>query len=97
MSAKNETNPLLTNGKRHLKLKPQRGISKKSITRLARRGGIARMSSTIHKEAVSIIDYFINKVMHDAVAVSRTYGRKTIFLKDINYALDNQNRKLYGS
>jgi histone H4 len=82
--------------KRHSKTKKERGITKNAIERLARRGGNPRLSGKVYGEARNIIDYFIDHIVRVAVEMARYSKRKTIYTKDVRYALEGLNRPLYG-
>ena len=90
-------NQAKTKAKRHAHHgKKDRGITKPAIVRLARRGGIPRISSRIYEEARHVIDYYLDRVVKEAVMLAKYSKRKTIFLKDVRYVLARQQRPLYG-
>ena len=72
------------------------GITKPAIRRLARRGGIKRMSGMIYEEARGVLKVFLENVLKDAVVYCEHAKRKTCTASDIVYALRRQGRVLYG-
>lgn len=84
--------------KRHRKILRDsvQGITKPAIRRLARRGGVQRISGMIYEEARSALQFFLQKVIFDAAAYSDLSKRKTITAMDVVYALKRQGRTLYG-
>ena len=72
------------------------GISNGAIKRLARRGGIKRISSDCYHEMRSIYLRFLDRLVNDAYSYSECAKRKTIFPIDVIYALKRQGRNLYG-
>ncbi|XP_072969611.1 uncharacterized protein [Typha angustifolia] len=73
-----------------------RGITKVSIRRLARRGGVKRMSGLVYEETYDILRMFLEKVIRDAVTYMEHAHRQTVTAMDIAYALKHQSRTLYG-
>jgi histone H4 len=72
------------------------GITKPAIRRLARRGGVKRISSLIYEETRGVLKVFLESIMHDAVAFMEHARRKTITALDVIYALKRQGKTLYG-
>jgi len=72
------------------------GITKPAIRRLARRGGVKRISGLIYEEARGVLKVFLESIMHDAVAFMEHARRKTITALDVIYALKRQGKTLYG-
>lgn len=73
-----------------------KGISKASIRRLARRGGVKRISGVVYEEARHILHTFLSSVLQDAATFAEHQKRKTCTALDIIYALKRQGRTLYG-
>lgn len=71
-------------------------ITKKDIRRLARRGGVKRISDGIYGEARGALMSFLRTVIHDAAAYTTHDQRKTVSAVDVIYALKNHGRTLYG-
>jgi histone H4 len=82
--------------RRHLKIARDNieGITKPSIRRLARRGGVKRISATIYDETRSVIRSFLEQVIRDAVAYTEHAQRNTVTSLDIVHALKRQGREL---
>lgn len=86
-------------GKRHTKraTKPSsEGITKPAIRRLARRGGVKRISSFIYDDTRQVLKSFLEHVVRDAVTYTEHARRKTVTAIDVVYALKRQGRTLYG-
>lgn len=73
-----------------------RGIKKSDIRRLARRGGVKRISGLTYECIRDILKIFLENVIRDAVIYTLYAKRKTITAKDVVYALKHQGRTLYG-
>ena len=63
------------------------GITKLAIRRLARRGGVKRISGRIYKETRGVLKVFLENVIRDAVTYTEHGKRKTVTSMDIVYAL----------
>ena len=72
------------------------GITKPAIRRLARRGGVKRISGLIYEETRGVLKVFLENVIRDAVTYCEHARRKTIQAMDVVYALKRQGRTLYG-
>ena len=72
------------------------GITKPAIRRLARRGGVKRISATVYDETRSILRTFLENVIRDSVTYTEHAKRKTVTALDVVYALKRQGRTLYG-
>ena len=72
------------------------GITKPAIRRLARRGGVKRISSYIYEETRSVLRGFLENVIRDSVTYTEHARRKTVTALDVVYALKRQGRTLYG-
>merc|ERR1711951_27751 len=79
--------------KRHRKVLRDniQGITKPAIRRLARRGGVKRISGLIYEETRGVLN-----VIRDAVTYTEHAKRKTVTAMDVVYALKRQGRTLYG-
>lgn len=85
--------------KRHRKvvLRDQiNGVTKPALRRLARRGGVKRISNHIYEESRNTLKSFLEQVVRNAVAFSEHAHRKTVTSMDVVYALKRQGRTLYG-
>jgi len=72
------------------------GITKPAIRRLARRGGIKRISSLTYDETRGVLKKFLQDVLRDAVVYTEHAQRKTVMSQDVVQALKRQGRPLYG-
>jgi histone H4 len=72
------------------------GITKPAIRRLARRGGVKRISGLIYEETRGVLKVFLENVIRDAVTYTEHARRKTVTHMDVLYALKRQGRTLYG-
>ena len=72
------------------------GITKPAIRRLARRGGVKRISGLIYEETRGVLKVFLENVIRDAVTYTEHAKRKTVTALDVVYALKRQGRTLYG-
>ena len=72
------------------------GITKPAIRRLARRGGVKRLSGLIYDETRGVLKVFLENIIRDAVTYTEHARRKTVVAMDIVYALKRQGRPLYG-
>ena len=72
------------------------GITKPAIRRLARRGGVKRISSYIYEETRVVLRSFLENVIRDSVVYTEHAKRKTVTALDVVYALKRQGRTLYG-
>jgi len=72
------------------------GITKPAIRRLARRGGVKRISSLIYNETRDVFANYLKDVIRDAVTYTEHAKRKTVSTTDVLYALKRQGHTLYG-
>jgi histone H4 len=72
------------------------GITKPAIRRLARRGGVKRISGLIYEETRTVLKSFLEGVIRDSVTYTEHAKRKTVTSLDVVYALKRQGRTLYG-
>src|SRR6185503_727159 len=84
--------------KRHRKVLRENilGITKPAIRRLARRGGVKRISGLVYEETRGVLKVFLEHVIRDAVIYTEHARRKTVTALDVIYALKRQGRTLYG-
>ncbi|CAG5917173.1 unnamed protein product [Menidia menidia] len=85
--------------KRHRKVLRDniQGITKPAIRRLARRGGVKRISGLIYEETRGVLKVFLENVIRDAVTYTEHAKRKTVTAMDVVYALKRQGRTLSNS
>ena len=84
--------------KRHRKVLRDniQGITKPAIRRLARRGGVKRISGLIYDETRGVLKVFLENVIRDSVTYTEHARRKTVTAMDVVYALKRQGKTLYG-
>lgn len=79
-----------------IKKQQRTSLTKGSIRRLARRGGIKRISDSVYDQTRDFVDYFLNSIVKDAAVFAEHAKRKTITAMDVIYALKRCGRSLYG-
>ena len=72
------------------------GITKPAIRRLARKGGVKRISGMMYEETRKVLKTFLENVIRDCVTYTEHAQRKTITSVNIVYALKRQGQTLYG-
>jgi histone H3/H4 len=84
--------------KRHAKVLRDniQGVTRPAIRRVARRGGVKRISGLIYEETRAVLKVFLENVIRDAVTYTEHARRKTVTAMDVVYALKRQGRTLYG-
>ena len=84
--------------KRHRKILRDniQGITKPAIRRLARRGGVKRISGLIYDETRGVLKLFLESVIRDSVTYTEHAKRTTVTSLDVIYAVKRQGRPLYG-
>ena len=84
--------------KRHKKVLRDniQGITKPAIRRLARRGGVKRISGLIYEETRGVLKIFLTHIIRDAITYTDHARRKTVTAMDVVYGLKRQGRTLYG-
>ena len=80
----------------HPPLPPPPLPQKPAIRRLARRGGVKRISGLIYEETRGVLKVFLENVIRDAVTYTEHARRKTVTALDVVYALKRQGKTLYG-
>lgn len=73
-----------------------RGISNGSIRRLARRGGVKRISCMMYEETRGVLKVFLENIIKDATTYTAYANRKTVTAGDIIMSLKQNGRTLYG-
>ena len=63
------------------------GITKPAIRRLARRGGVKRISGLMYEETRRVLKAFLTDIIHDAVQYADCARRKTVTVLDVVHAL----------
>ena len=84
--------------KRHRKVLRDniQGVTKPAIKRLARRGGVKRISGLIFEETRGVLKVFLENVLKDTVVFTEHARRRTVSTLDVVHALKRQGRTLYG-
>ncbi|XGW20320.1 hypothetical protein V3C99_003824 [Haemonchus contortus] len=72
------------------------GITKGDIRRLARRGGVQRISEDVYELIRGVLGVFLEEVIHDAVTYCEHVKRKTVTVMDVVYALKRRGYATYG-
>lgn len=71
-------------------------MTRGGIRRLARRGGVKRISDGIYEDTRNFVDEFLKLIVKDSVIFADNSKRKTITAMDIVYSLKRCGRTLYG-
>ncbi|KAJ7827247.1 histone-fold-containing protein, partial [Mycena olivaceomarginata] len=86
--------------KRHCKILRETSrvhIPKPAIRRLARHGGVKRISGLIYEETHGVLKIFLENVICDSVTYTEHAKRyKAVTALDVVYALKRSGRTLYG-
>ena len=82
--------------KRNIPSNNIQGITKPAIRRLARRGGVKRISGMMYEETRTVLKTFLGNCIRDAVTYTEHGRRKTVTALDVVYALKRQGKTLYG-
>ncbi|CAG8469728.1 1493_t:CDS:2 [Diversispora eburnea] len=77
--------------KRHRKILRDniQGITKPAIRRLARRGGVKRISGLIYEETRGVLKVFLENVIRDAVTYTEHAKRKTVTSLDVGQKMQS--------
>jgi len=83
--------------KRHRKILRDniQGVTKGAI-RLARRGGVKRISGDIYDETRKVLKLYLEGLLKEITDVVETCKRKTVCVTDVVYVLRRQGRPIYG-
>ena len=73
-----------------------KGITRGSIRRLARRGGVKRISGELYDEVRDVLKTFVDGVVRDAVAYTEHAKRRTVTAVDVVNALRKRGKLIYG-
>ena len=68
-----------------------RGISKPEIRRLARRGGVKRISGLIYEDIRGCLKLFLEDAIRDAYTYTQHANRNTVTAMDVVYALKKKD------
>ena len=72
------------------------GITKGDIRRLARRGGVKRISAGIYPCTRDVLMQWLNKLVKDSIVFMEHANRSTVFASDVVYALKRRGQCIYG-
>lgn len=67
-----------------------------AIRRLARRGGVKRISSNSYQGVRDFVDEFLHRVVSDSTVYAEAGKRRTVTAMDVVYALKKSGRAIYG-
>ncbi|CAE7200480.1 hypothetical protein CFE70_008068 [Pyrenophora teres f. teres 0-1] len=84
--------------KRHMKIQKDNiyGVTKGDIRRLARRGGVKRISATIYDDVRDALRQRLRLILQRVCAVIDSSGRKTVSVSDIVFTLRGLGNPIYG-
>jgi histone H4 len=68
------------------------GITKPAMRRLARRGGVKRISALIYNESRTVLKAFLENIIREAITYTKHARRKTVTSLYAVYALKRQGR-----
>jgi histone H4 len=88
--------PVLARDRRRVLRDNIQGVTKQAIRRLARRGGVKRISGLIYEETRGVLKTFLKNILKDAICYTEHAKRKTVTCMDVVYALRRQGRTIYG-
>lgn len=72
------------------------GIRKPEIRRLARRGGVKRISGEVYKETRDMLKLFLDDIVRDAIRYTEHARRRTVSTLDVVAAMRRRGRPIYG-
>ena len=70
-------------------------ISRPAFCRLARKGGVERMSGLIYEECCGVLQTFLKLVIWDIIIFTQYCERKTVTPIDVIFALKQHGRNVY--
>ena len=73
-----------------------KSVTKGSIRRLARRGGVKRISGLLYEEVRGVVKGFVSATVRDATSYCEHAARKTVSALDVVHALKKRGRMIYG-
>jgi histone H4 len=85
-------------GKRHRKVLRDtiHGVTKPAIRRLARRGGVKRISATIYDDIRAALKARLESILQDCVIYVEYRNAKTVTVHDVIHSLSRMGRPLWG-
>ncbi|QIW98634.1 hypothetical protein AMS68_004152 [Peltaster fructicola] len=72
------------------------GVTKASIRKLARRGGVKRISCTIYDHTREVLKQWLQSLIRDIVLYVDHAGRRTVMTSDVVHALRRRGTPIYG-
>jgi histone H4 len=72
------------------------GITKGAIRRLARRGGVKRISYQIYEYSREVLINFMEKLVRDSITYTEHGNRKTVTTMDVIHAMKRQGKAILG-
>ncbi|KAK6356174.1 Histone H4 [Orbilia javanica] len=72
------------------------GITRPAIRRIARRGGVKRISASIYEEVRTVIKDYLIPIINSCVIYTEHARRKTVTTTDVVHALRARGRTIYG-
>lgn len=72
-------------------------LSKPEIVRLARRGGVKRMSGIVYEEMRDVLRKFLENLLRDTVAYTEHSRRKTVIPMDVVMALKSSGNHTWST
>ncbi|KAF3936103.1 hypothetical protein ABW20_dc0109435 [Dactylellina cionopaga] len=84
--------------KRHRKILRDniQGITRPAIRRLARRGGVKRITASMYEEVRGVLKTHLEQILSRAVAYCEHARRKTVTVTDVVHALRQLGTPIYG-
>ncbi|CAJ0914652.1 608_t:CDS:2 [Entrophospora sp. SA101] len=73
-----------------------KNVTRGAIRRMARRGGVKRISAGIYDEARTALKDFLYHVLRDVVSYVEYENKKTVTLMEVLFALKRRGKTLYG-
>ncbi|KAH6895535.1 histone-fold-containing protein [Thelonectria olida] len=72
------------------------GVTKPAVRRLARRGGVKRISASIYDEARAALKARLETILKDCIIYVEHRKAKTVTVNDVIHALRRIGRPIYG-
>ena len=72
------------------------GITKPAIKRMARKGGVRRISDTAYEKTRVEIREFLVPLLNSAILYTTNARRKTVSAEDVIHAFERSGRRYYG-
>lgn len=81
---------------RKSKISKPANLTKPAIRRLARRGGVKRISSFVYDDINTTIKQYLRPLIQDSIVYAEHAKRKTMTVMDVLYALKKRGTPVYG-